>query len=74
MIEEVENLIREGYNSSVIESKGIEYKWIIKYIKREISREELISKISTASWQYAKRQNTWNKKYLPFAKIIEVKD
>jgi tRNA A37 N6-isopentenylltransferase MiaA len=28
--------------------------------------------IITKSMQYAKRQETWNKKYLPIAKVIDV--
>jgi tRNA dimethylallyltransferase len=71
MIGEMESLIAQGYEIGVIASKGIEYKWMAKYLEQEISYEELVERLRIATWQYAKRQRTWNKKYYSFAKIIE---
>lgn len=72
MLQEMESLIAQGYEIAVIASKGIEYKWMTKYLEQEISYDELIEKLKIATWQYAKRQRTWNKKYASFAKLIEV--
>lgn len=66
IISETENLLK-----SIIKEKlasiGIEYKETINYLEnkqsKENAREELIQNIITKSWQYAKRQITWNKKY-----------
>jgi tRNA dimethylallyltransferase len=72
MIQEMESLIAQGYEIGVIAKKGIEYKWMAKYLEREITYDELVEYLRIATWQYAKRQRTWNKKYMGFAKLIEV--
>ncbi len=71
MLAEMESLIAEGYEIGLLASKGIEYKWMAKYLENEISYDELVERLRIATWQYAKRQRTWNKKYYPFAKIVE---
>lgn len=71
MLMEMESLIAQGYEIGVLASKGIEYKWMAKYLEKEISYDELVERLRIATWQYAKRQRTWNKKYYSFAKIIE---
>jgi tRNA dimethylallyltransferase len=72
MIQEMESLIAQGYDIGVIASKGIEYKWMAKYLENEINYDELVEHLRIATWQYAKRQRTWNKKYESFAKLVEV--
>jgi tRNA dimethylallyltransferase len=63
MIDEVKKVVEKGYSSDHLKRFGLEYYIIAKYIKEEITEEqmkiELINKIN----QYAKRQTTWNKKY-----------
>lgn len=72
MIQEMESLIAQGYEISAIASKGIEYKWMAKYLEQKITYGELVEHLRIATWQYAKRQRTWNKKYESFAKLVEV--
>ncbi len=72
MIQEMQSLIAQGYEIATLAKRGIEYKWMAKYLEQEITYDELVEKLRIATWQYAKRQRTWNKKYYPFAKIIEV--
>ncbi len=74
MLMEMESLIAQGYEIGVLASKGIEYKWMAKYLEKEISYDQLVERLRIATWQYAKRQRTWNKKYYSFAKIIEQKE
>lgn len=63
MIEEVENLKKQGLSWSKIMSFGLSYKLIPQYLKGEIkTQEELIEKIYLAEKNYAKRQMTWFKK------------
>ncbi len=71
MLMEMESLIAQGYEIAVLAGKGIEYKWMAKFLEGVITYDELIEKLRIATWQYAKRQRTWNKKYYSFAKIIE---
>jgi tRNA dimethylallyltransferase len=64
MIEEVENLhSKEKLSWKKIESFGLGYFWIPKYLKGEIAtKEELFEKIYQAEKDYAKRQMTWFRK------------
>jgi tRNA dimethylallyltransferase len=62
IITETENLLKT-VNKEKLANIGIEYKETVNYLENKISREELIQNIITKSWQYAKRQITWNKKY-----------
>ena len=62
IIIETEKLLK-SINKEKLSSIGIEYKETISYLESKIKKEELIQNIITKSWQYAKRQITWNKKY-----------
>lgn len=72
MIDEVKWLMEKGYNSDTMKRFGLEYEIIGKFLEGTITEEDMRQEIVTKSMQYAKRQDTWNKRYLPFAKIIEV--
>jgi tRNA dimethylallyltransferase len=72
MLQEMQSLIAQGYEIATLAKRGIEYKWMATYLEGTISFDELIERLRIATWQYAKRQRTWNKKYYSFAKIIEV--
>ena len=72
MIDEVKKVKEKGCTSKQMKRFGLEYDIIGKFLEGTLSEEEMKSEIVTKSMQYAKRQDTWNKKYLPFAKIIEV--
>jgi tRNA dimethylallyltransferase len=62
IISETENLLKT-ISKERLSSIGIEYKETINYLENKLNKEELIQNIITKSWQYAKRQMTWNKKY-----------
>lgn len=64
MIREVKNLhSKERLSWKKIESFGLGYFWIPKYLKGEIRiKEELFEKIFQAEKDYAKRQMTWFRK------------
>lgn len=61
MIEEIERLHQDLKLSwKKIESFGLGYFWIPKFLKGEIaSKEELFEKVYSAEKDYAKRQMTW---------------
>jgi tRNA dimethylallyltransferase len=42
---------------------GLEYVAIAKHLEGTLSKEEMVTEIINTSMQYAKRQQTWNKKY-----------
>jgi tRNA dimethylallyltransferase len=62
MIKEVKKLYEQGLSWKKIESFGLGYFWIPKYLKRELTKEEVFEKIYQAEKDYAKRQMTWFQK------------
>lgn len=60
MIEEVENLHKQGFSYERMERLGLEYRFISEYLEGKItSKEELSEKLYMAICQFAKRQETW---------------
>ena len=62
MISEVKNLHNKGLSWKRMEELGMEYKYLAKYLKKEISKEDMLEKIETENCKYAKRQKTWFKR------------
>lgn len=65
MLEEGKKISELGLSDIEMRKFGIEYVAMSKYFKNEISLEEMKQEIITKSYQYAKRQQTWNKKFYP---------
>ena len=59
LIEEVKNLINNGISNKRLESIGLEYKYISYFLKNELTKDELIIKLTTAIQQFSKRQLSW---------------
>ncbi len=62
MVEEVEELHKNGLSYERLEELGIEYKCIAHFLMGKITKEKMIEEIDTKSRQYAKRQMTWLKR------------
>ncbi len=62
LIEEVEGLLKQGISHERLENLGLEYKFVSRFIRKEINKEQLISNLQTAIFQFAKRQMTWFRK------------
>jgi tRNA dimethylallyltransferase len=62
MIEEAERLHAEGVTYERMDSLGLEYRYLAKYLQKELSKDELIKQIELKNRQYAKRQMTWLKR------------
>ena len=58
-IEEAENAIAKGLFNTPTAHQALGYKIIAQYLAGEFDKEVLLEKISTATWQYARRQRTW---------------
>ena len=69
MIDEVKRLHDRGVNWERLESFGLEYRYISRYLQHKISHEEMFQILNTRIRQFAKRQETWfrgmGKKGLP---------
>lgn len=59
MIEEVIRLHESGLTWPRLESFGLEYRFISRYLQRLITFEDMEKKLNTAIHQFAKRQDTW---------------
>ena len=59
LIEEVESLINNGLNYNRLFYFGLEYRYVSYYLKGEIDKNELISKLSYAIHKFAKKQMTF---------------
>lgn len=62
MVEEAERLHDDGLSWERMEQLGLEYKHLADYLRKRISREDLITLIDRDDRRYAKRQRTWFKR------------
>jgi tRNA dimethylallyltransferase len=59
MIEEVRALQISGLSWSRLDSFGLEYRYIARYLQGKINYDEMFTKLNTGIHQFAKRQETW---------------
>jgi tRNA dimethylallyltransferase len=59
LIEEVERLHREGVSYETLDFYGLEYRFVSRHLKGELSRNDLFQKLNSAIHDFAKRQETW---------------
>jgi tRNA dimethylallyltransferase len=59
LIEEVERLHREGVAYETLEFYGLEYRFVARFLKGELNRNDLFQKLNSAIHDFAKRQETW---------------
>lgn len=62
MLLEAERLHKKGMSWKKMEELGLEYRYMALYLQKKISEEEMIEKIKSESYKYAKRQRTWFKR------------
>jgi tRNA dimethylallyltransferase len=62
MLDEVKNLHTNGLSYERMEELGLEYRYISRFLKGELSYDDMVTKLNTEIWHYAKRQLTWFKK------------
>lgn len=59
MIEEVERLHADGISWETLDFYGLEYRFIARYLRGELSRNDLFQKLNSSIHDFAKRQETW---------------
>ncbi|MDX2429720.1 MAG: tRNA (adenosine(37)-N6)-dimethylallyltransferase MiaA [Bacteroides sp.] len=59
MVEEVEGLIASGVSTDKLDYYGLEYRYVSRYIIKELSYDEMVNKLNSAIHQFAKRQMTY---------------
>lgn len=62
MIEEAEKLHANGLSSERMRELGLEYGALADLLENKITKEEMVARLQTEIWQYAKRQMTWFKR------------
>jgi tRNA dimethylallyltransferase len=62
MVKEAETLIQEGVSYDRLERFGLEYKFLARHVRGELTLEELKRDLCIAIRQFAKRQMTWFRK------------
>jgi tRNA dimethylallyltransferase len=62
MINEIKKLIKIGVSHKKLESFGLEYRYISKYLKDEMGLKSATLELKNAIHRFAKRQMTWFKR------------
>ncbi len=62
LIEEVQDLLKQGVSEEMLVFYGLEYKFVIAFLKNEINLDTLKERLGIAICQFAKRQMTFFRK------------
>ncbi len=62
MIKEIENLHKQGVSWKRMHQFGLEYRYVSQFLQGKLTKEEMIEKLNTEIWHFAKRQKTWFKR------------
>jgi len=62
MIDEVQALIDDGVPIEQLFKYGLEYRYVMLYITRQLDYNTMFNKLNTAIHQFSKRQMTWFRK------------
>jgi len=63
LLRETRNLIQREIPEKRLAELGLDYGIAADYLKHRISREAMLAKLESATWRYAKRQETWFRKH-----------
>jgi tRNA dimethylallyltransferase len=70
IVEETQSILDAGYSPDLQALQTVGYKQAIQFLNGEISHEQMIEDIKTATRRYAKRQITWIRKWT-FVDVID---
>ena len=62
MIDEARRLHIKGLSWKRMNELGLEYRYLARYLQGKMSKEEMVERLNTEIWHYAKRQMTWWKR------------
>jgi tRNA dimethylallyltransferase len=62
MFKEIENLHKNGLSWKRMKELGLEYRYVAQYLQNKITKEEMLQKLNSEIYKYAKRQMTWFKR------------
>ena len=75
MLAEAKRLHKDGLTWKRMESLGLEYRYMARHLKGDITKEEMVEALKIKIRQYAKRQRTWfnRDKEINWFKLSEAK-
>ena len=73
MINEVKKLHENGVSWKRLDDFGLEYRYVSRYLRGLLSKEEMMEQLESRIWQFSKRQKTWFKRNKNI-KWFELKD
>ena len=62
MVAEAKHLHKNSLSWKRMEELGLEYRYLSRFLRGKISKNEMVEKLVTEIWRYAKRQMTWFKR------------
>ena len=62
MLNEAKKLHKAGLPWARMEELGLEYRFMALHLQNKITKAEMIEKLQTEIYKYAKRQMTWFKR------------
>jgi tRNA dimethylallyltransferase len=65
MLAEVKKLRTQGVSWQKLDNFGLEYRWLSRYLRGQITRQEMITRLQKDIEHYTKRQMVWFKKFNP---------
>lgn len=64
MVAEVRRLHEKGLSWKRMEELGLEYRYVSRYLRGVLSKDDMLAQLEMEIWHYAKRQRTWWRKRL----------
>lgn len=71
LVDEVRSLLSRGYSRELQSLQTVGYRQVIRFLNGEISYDQAVKDIKTATRRYAKRQITWLRRW-KFAKQVDM--
>jgi tRNA dimethylallyltransferase len=59
LIAEVEHLLMGGVSYQTLDFYGLEYRFLARYLRGELNRNDMFQQLNSAIHDFAKRQETW---------------
>ena len=63
LVEEVESLIRRGVSKMWLESLGLEYRWITRFLTKQITKDQAIQRLRGDIHDFIRRQKTFFRQF-----------
>jgi tRNA dimethylallyltransferase len=62
MVAEAKRLHRQGVSYKRMEALGLEYRYLARLLQKKITKEEFLTQLESAIYDYARRQVTYFKR------------